>query len=64
MQLNTKSMRSEFRSHFGVDGCIKIKIKKHPRKDEVKSFVFCDNTVSKGDMFFDEIKMVLENAEI
>ena len=59
MKLNTENLRADFRNHFGVNGEVEIKPRKHPRKDEVQSFTFCDNIVKKGDSFFREIQLEL-----
>jgi hypothetical protein len=60
MLLDTKHFRAEFRHHFGVDGIIKVKAIKHPRKNEFNAFSFYGNTVRRGDQFFSEIYQVIE----
>lgn len=60
MKIDSKHFTRGMRRHFGIDGVVNISINKNPRKGVVSSFVFCDNTVKKGDSFFGEISQVLE----
>lgn len=62
MLLEIKHMTGDFRSHFGLekDDKITLTIRKHPRKDCVNAFKFCDHEVKRGDSFFAEIYQVVE----